>query len=191
MNMAERRPPGSFEQALGDFADDARRTEAQRGRQQLHDNAVVAGLSGSFHGSLVELAEIGTPIVLITRGGLHHRGAIVAVGSDVVALAPDAGGKRILISIRAIEAVRGRAAPKNRTADDSATGPSLAILLDEFAQDRARVALTTAGGHQLMGTLVAVGIDQVTLRLDGNIDLTNADQVTVALGSVDEAVIEP
>lgn len=193
MNMAERRPPPSqsFDEALGDFTDAARRSEAQLQRQQRHDNAIIAGLSGSFHGSLVDAAEIGSPVVLLTRRGMHHRGAVVAVGIDVVALAPDTEGKRILIALPAIEAIRGTTSTSSRAAAESPDGPTLGTLLDVFAQDRARVALTTAGGNQIMGTMLAVGVDQVTIRLDGGRDRNSAELMTVSLDAIDEAVIEP
>lgn len=193
MNMAERRPPPSqsFDEALGDFTDGARRSEAQLHRQQRHDNAIIAGLSASFRGSLVDAAEIGSPVVLLTRRGVHHRGAVVAVGSDVVALAPDTDGKRILIALDAIEAIRGTTSASSRGADDSADGPTLGSLLDEFAHDRARAALTTAGGNQVMGVLLAVGTDQVTIQLDGGRERNSAELMTVSLAAIDEAVIEP
>lgn len=195
MNMAERRPAPSqsFNEALSDFTDSARRTEAQLERRQRHDRAVLAGLSGTFRGALVEAAELGSPVVLVTRRGAHHRGAVVAVGDDVVALAPDIDGKRILLASRSIEAVRGRYSASTRSISETEgePGPTLGSLLDDFAHDRSRVALLTAGGNQLMGELIAVGADQVTIRLDGSSEIHKSEHMTVALTAIDEAVIEP
>ena len=182
----------SFDRALGDFADDSRREKAQQTRQQLSDHAILATLSGNFLGTLVELAESRSPIVLITRGGSHHRGAIVAVGTDVVALAPDLEGKRILLAIDAIEAIRGPGISTGRAVDDVSDGVDLAALLDQFGEDSSRVALLTSGANRLMGRILGVGVDQLTLRLDG-LDGQDgeADAVTVSLAAIDEVVIEP
>ena len=182
----------SFDRALGDFADVSRREQAQLNRQQLSDHAILATLSGNFLGTLIELAESRSPIVLITRGGSHHRGAIVAVGTDVVALAPDLDGKRILLATRAIEAIRGPGISTSRAVDDVSDGADLATLLDQFGEDSSRVALLTTGGNRLMGRILGVGVDQLTLRLDGFEGLEGeADAMTISLAAIDEVVIEP
>lgn len=174
-----------FDRALTDFTDTTRRRAAATERLQAADHAMVAGLSGSWFGTLVELAESGRPILAITRSGAHHRGAILAVGPTLVVLAPTLDGPRTLLRLPALEAVRESGDGRVRDADPPAMGPDLGSLLDEASEDRARVSIVTAGGNRFAGRILRVGIDQVTLRLDGQ-----HDALTIPLGRIDEAVID-
>ena len=175
----------AFDRALSDLTDDARREAARADRQERQDRAVVAGLSATFLGTLVELCESNAPVVLVTVGGSHHRGVISLVGADVVVVATSAGHQRSLLAPAAIEAIRELGPGHSRAVHAIDDGPRMGELLDELAVDR-RVAIGTIGGNRFMGRLLRVGVDQVTLQLDGE-----RDALTVPLAAIAEAVIDP
>ena len=174
-----------FDRALTDFTDASRRRAAASERLQAADHAVVSGLSGNWFGTLTELAETGRPVLTITRSGAHHRGVVLAVGPNLVVLAPSLDGPRTLLHLRAVEAVRESGDGHVRSSPAPSVGPDLGSLLDEASEDRARVSIVTAGGNRFAGRILRVGEDQVTLRLDGE-----HDALTVPLDRIDEAVVE-
>lgn len=170
--------------ALTNFTDGTRRDEARRARQTRTDQAVVDGLSGTFRGTLVDLAEARRPLTILTRSGAHHRGVISTVGADVVVVGDASNPQRLLIAIEAIEGLRAPHLGRGRASNHS-SGPHLADLLDSVFDSGQRAALTTRGGNRLMGVVDHVGEDQVTLRLDGD-----SDTVVVAISSIDEVAVE-
>ena len=175
----------AVDRALIEFTDDARRDLGRRSRIERSDREVVAGLSATFLGTLVELSETAAPAVFITSAGTHHRGLVAAVGRDVVVLRSGADGRRTLLAPAAIEAVRETRNLRSRDISTIAAGPRLGDLLDQLAEDGGRVTITTFGGNRFMGSLMAVGADQVGLRLDGENDV-----LTIPLASIAEAVTE-
>lgn len=178
-----RRSP--VDRALVDFTDDARRDLLRRDRQERHDRQVVAELSGTFLATLIDLSETAAPTVLITGSGTHHRGTVAAVGPDVVVLQSVGDRRRILVAPAFVEAVRRPRRNQPRDAPVVAEGPRLGELLDDMAGERTRIVITTFGGNRFVGTLLAVGLDQVDLRLDGE-----GEALTIPLAAIAEAVID-
>ena len=174
----------SFDKQLNDLTDDARRTEAARERLNRSDRALAAALSGTFAGTLTELAETQAPVSVLTRSGNSIRGTVLALGPDVVVMAPAEGQNRILVRRLAIEALVEQGPGHDRQVDAISSGPELAELLDEYSVDQDRLAVTMSTGNRLMGAVQRVGIDQMTLRLDGD-----ADTVTVPLHAIDQVVL--
>lgn len=170
--------------ALTDFTDGTRRDEARRNRQTLADQAVVDGLSGTFRGTLVDLAEARRPLTILTRSGAHHRGVISTVGLDVVVVGDTTNPRRLLLAIDAIEGLRAPHLGRGRTTADVA-GPHLADVLDSVFDSGQRAAITTRGGNRLMGVVDHVGQDQLTLRLDGD-----SDALIIAISGIDEVAVE-
>lgn len=183
-----RRSP--VDRALVDLTDDARRDLIRRDRQDQHDRLVVAELSGTFLGTLIDLSETTAPAVVITGAGTHHRGTVATVGPDVVvmqsvAMHSPGDRRRILISPAFVEAVRRPHHDRPRDTSVTAEGPRLGELLDDMAGARTRIVVTTFGGNRFTGTVLSVGVDQVELRLDGE-----GDGLTIPLAAIAEAVTE-
>ena len=176
----------AIDRALVEFTDGARRDRSRRSRQEHLDRRVVAELSGTFLGTLVDLLESGAPAVFVAGSGVHHRGIVAAVGRDVIVLRPPGDTRRILLAPAFVEAIRRPEPARPREGPVVADGPGLGSLLDDMAGDRPRISVTTFGGNRFMGTLRAVGEDQIEMKLDGG-----GDSMTLALPAVAEAVVEP
>ncbi|MGI9605812.1 MAG: hypothetical protein ACR2P0_06700 [Acidimicrobiales bacterium] len=170
------------ESDLERFADDARRAEAVRERAARADRRVLDGISSTFTGTLLELLESTQPTVLITSAGAQ-RGVISALGPDVIVLEMGAD-RRILVRTSAVEGVRHATPIAARETDAIASGPTLAELLDVWADEAPRVVVTSSAGTITAGVLERVGTDQLILRLDGEID-----RVTLQLSNVQQVVI--
>ena len=148
----------------------------------LLDEARAAGLAGersrarwlqqqaiesaTLIGTLVDLAESSVGVALAVVGGRRHDGRIVAIGSDVLALADrDA---IVLVRFGAVAAVR----PVPGAAVGAATGDrpaaldvGLAEVLGRIAPERPEVALALANGDAITGELIAAGVDVLTVRV--------------------------
>ena len=168
------------------FADEARRGEARRTRIERSDRAVAAELSATFVGTLVELAELGRPVVIVTGAGSHHRGRIAGVGADVIVVQRETDGRRVLLAPAAIDAIRESSPGHRRPVDDAPRSPRLADVLDELSTDGARLAVVTAGGNRFMGRAQHVGVDQLVIGLDGD-----GDSLTLPLAAIFEVAVEP
>lgn len=175
-----------IDRALTDFTDDARRDQVRRTRQEQADREVVAGLSATFLGTLVELSESRSTAVFVTVAGAHHRGIVAALGPDVVVVVAPGEERRTLLAPAAIDAIREPRIGRSREGYSVRAGPRMGDLLDEVGRDGARVSVTTFGDNRFMGSLLSVGVDQMSLRLDGE-----SDVLTIPLGSIAEAVVGP
>jgi len=174
----------SFDKNLTAMTDDARRAEAIRARQQRADREVAAALSGTFAGTLVELAETGSPVNIRTRSGSAIRGVVEQLGPDVVVVAQSDGSHQVLVRRLAIETLIEQGSGHDRHHEPADEGPKLAELLDELSSRRERIAVTLSTGNHVMGSILRVGVDQVVLRLDGD-----ADTATVPLFAIDQVVL--
>ena len=141
-------------------ADDAadRRVQEQWARAQAEDEATLASV-------LAGLVERRAPVAVHVRTGSTVRGTAVGLGNDYLALAH--GGQLSLFPAAAIEWVRpdgggGPAAFSDRAAP---TG-SLAGILGHVVEERLAVRVATST-ESLVGELVAVGADVLTLRPSG------------------------
>ena len=174
----------NFDARLAELADEARRTEAIQARRQHDDRKLAAALSGTFAGTLTEIAETGAPVTVQMRTGGIVRGQIVSLGPNVVVLRVNESSLTVLSRL-AIEGLREVGAGHDRMIDVIDGGANLAEILDNYAQGGRRVAFTLSTGNIMMGRIDRVGIDQVVIRLDGDgesmtIPLTAVDQVTVS-----------
>jgi hypothetical protein len=173
-------PWHSLERWIADGAvDEAARARARRGwlREQ-------AAASTTFVAVLADLADRGRPVLVHSTTGVRHRGRIAALGADFVALSTDHGAL-VLLSHDAITAVRSEPGdPPMRSMRAPELGLSLAQVLAELGEDRPRVAVSTDGTTQLAGELISVGVDVMTVRLDGDARAT----VYVPLSAVREVM---
>ena len=174
----------SFDKNLAEISDDARRAEAVRLRQQRSDRSLAAALSGTFAGTLLELAETRAAVSIRTRSGDSIHGIVTGVGPDVVIVSAGGAQQRIVLRRLAIEAIVEQGPGHNRTVEHIDTGPELAQILDEVSAERERIALTLSTGNRIAGTILRVGIDQIALRLDGD-----EDTLTVPLFAIDQVVL--
>ena len=129
-------------------------------RQQAADEAAFAGL-------LADLAEGGETCVLTTAGARLHRGRVVAVGADFVAVRAD-GGRTTVVALHSVAVVRpeGERPIVPSAAPDQPPGLTLAGLLARAVADRPRVQVQLRDGDALVGELRSMGVDVVTLAPD-------------------------
>lgn len=148
------------------FTDDTRASiEAaeRRRRTSLHQQATE---EGTFAGILLDLAERTVPVAVGTTGGRTLRGAIAAIGRDVIALRA-ANGAVALVAIRALATVRAEpgSVPSigDRVLDETTT---LLGHLAGLAPDRPTVSIRTVTGETVAGTLRTVGLDVLVVRVE-------------------------
>lgn len=173
-----------------DLADDAAHEAAVRARAQERSLRERAAETAGFVGTLRDLAERRVGVVVGSRSGRVHRGVLVGVAEDHVAMRLPAG-QVVALAAAAVTTVR----PEPGVAMAAATGDreraqdrTLLELLDRAAGERRRVALAVAGATDaLQGTLVAVGEDVCSLRLDSH----DRSMVYVHADAVLEVVVEP
>jgi hypothetical protein len=143
-------------------------------RQQAAEGATLTGL-------LVDLAEQHASVSLRTVAGTVHRGQVLAVGVDFVAMATREGALT-LVALPAVASLRAPDARVTRAETDRAPGPlDLGEVLAGAAAERPRVRVVT-GDEQVVGELRAAGLDVLTIRTDGHPPAA----VYVALPSVSE-----
>jgi hypothetical protein len=146
---------------------DARVADAAGRRSRERWLREVAAQEATMAGVLLDLAERRTAVALDTGAGRSHRGVVVAVGVDFVALQLRSGAE-VLVALRAIAAVRLLAGEDVATGDrGDATGITLVEVLSTMAAERTRVLLVTRG-EPVSGELRSAGRDVVTVRTDAD-----------------------
>jgi len=174
-----------FDAGLEALNDAARREEAARARQQREDRQLAAALSGTFAGTLVELAETGSIVTVQTRTGATIRGEITGLGPDVVMVRITDDSHAVLRRL-SIEGLREPTVGHDRHVEEITEGPELAEILDDYSNDGQRLAFTLSTGNRIMGHVDRVGLDQVIITLDGA-----GDTMTIPLFAIDQVVISP
>lgn len=179
----EREIRGGFDSGLTALTDEARRAEAVAARQRRSDRKLSAALSGTFSGTLTELAETGAAVTVHLRSGHAVRGSLEALGPDIV-IVSTGDATHAVVSRLAIEGIRESGAGHDRMVDSIESGPDLAQILDTYGEGHKRIAVTLSTGNQVMGRVDRVGLDQLVLRLDGD-----GDSMTVPLFAIDQVVL--
>lgn len=160
-----------FLRALDHLVADAVAEEAARERSQERVLRSVAAAEASFAGVALDLAEQAVTVVARSSAGRQHRGRVLAVGRDFVVLR-DGAKPPVFLALAALSSLRpqpgwsegsdasgGRAAPLD---------VSLGALLAGLAGDRPRVQVVAAGDEPVAGELRSVGLDVLSVRLDGD-----------------------
>jgi hypothetical protein len=153
-----------------ELADEAVHEAALRARAEERTRHLTATELATWIGTLRDLAEARRTITVHTAGGRAHRGRIVAVGVDHVALE---AAHRVTVLLRrtTIRVVRPdpeQPAPAATGDRDQAQDRTLVEALERLVDRGGRVVLMLEGAAQpLTGRLVAVGEDVLTLRVDG------------------------
>jgi hypothetical protein len=130
----------SFGERLTRWAADARADEAlvRRDREALLRRA--AGESTSLVGVLLDVAEGGRAVLVVTSSGRRHRGVVDVVGTDFVALRTEAA--LVLLPLAALTAVHADSVAATDREDEPAFGFAEALAL--LAEDRPHVLVVTA-----------------------------------------------
>jgi hypothetical protein len=134
----------------------------------------AAVTDATLSGVIVDLAERGETVALRTVQGRTLTGRMTLVARDAVAI--ESGMGVSYVKLDRVTAVRR--APGLRADEPSGDRPpprstSLAALLADLAPQRPRVDLVLAGEPALaVGELRAVGVDVLTVRLDGEPPVT-------------------
>jgi hypothetical protein len=157
--------------ALGRWAADERGAEAGRQRSRERWLRQRATGSATFTGILTDLAEGGAEVV-VTTAARAWSGAVVGVGRDFCVLEDRAGGG-ILVALAAVISVvaAGDGRRPGRVGDPSGerTAPIGLRLIDALgvlAGERIPVLVSLGPDHQIIGELIAVGSDVVTVRVE-------------------------
>jgi hypothetical protein len=157
----------AFGSRLERWAADARVADAAGQRSRERWLREVAAQEATLAGVLLDLGERRTTVALDTAAGRSHRGIVVCVGADFVALQLSSGAE-VLVALSAIAAVRLVAGEDLATGDRAdATGLTLVEVLSTMAAERTRVLLVTRG-EPVSGELRSAGLDVVTVRTDAD-----------------------
>lgn len=181
-------PGDSFLEDLARWAADERASEDARSRTQERALRQAAEQEATFAGVLVDLAERGDVVLVGLASGRSHRGPLLAVGRDFVALR-DPHGQPVFLALSAVTDVR--LLPGARAGDTTGSArlddrSSMAAVLAGLAGEGRRVRVGTWGDVMgVAGELRAVGTDVVTLRLDTRPPTT----VYLRLEAVSEVVL--
>ena len=160
-----------FLRSLDHLVADAVAEEAARERSQERMLRTIASSEATFAGVALDLAEQGVVVVVRAASGRSHRGRVLAVGRDFVVLR-DGAKPPVFLASWAVSSVRPQ--PGFSEGGDSSGGRaapldvSLAALLAGLAGERPRVQVAAAGDEPVAGELRSVGLDVLTIRLDGD-----------------------
>jgi hypothetical protein len=169
------------------FLDEVRADEMARARSRQRWLWQQTTEEARFTGTLVDLLECEAPVNVRTAMGRVHHGTIAAVGLDFCVLRTTTGVDRYL----ALDAL-GWVQPAE-PASPSATGDrpapldlGLAELFGHLVNDRPRMLVFVRGDSEpIAGELRAVGVDVLTLRVDG----TERGTCFVPTAAIVEAVV--
>lgn len=142
------------------------------------------GLSGNFLGSLVELAETGAPVAILTRTEATVRGIVAEVGTDSIVLRTATSANDVLLRTAAIEGLLETGSGHDRHVEAASQGASLVDLLDRYSEPNERIAVTTSSGNIVSGRVLRIGEDQLLVVLDGH-----GDTMTIPVDAIDQAVM--
>ena len=176
-----------FLASLDHVVADAVAEEAARERSQTRVLRQIAEEEATFAGVALDLAERSASVVARTSSGRVHRGRVLAVGRDFVVLRDGAGPPAVL-AMSALSSLRpqpGSASVDTAGGRGAPLAVGLAALLVGLAAERPRVQVSAVGDEPLAGQLRSVGVDVLTVRLDGDTGL----RAHVRLGAVTEVLL--
>lgn len=152
---------------------DAIAAEAARDRSRERMLRRAAQEEATFSGALCGLAESQERVSVRLSTGRTHRGVVAGVGRDFFVVA-DVDAPTVVIASWATTVLRPASRRWSLATDvadarGAAVEVSLRGLLARLAEERPLVQVGVAGTDApLRGTLVSVGEDVVTVRLDGD-----------------------
>jgi hypothetical protein len=174
---------GLDDDATSRWLAEVRVEEAARTRLAVAEIQARRAEESTLAGALVELAERGEVIGLTMRSGRQHRGHVRLVGPDALVMALETR-QWLVARLGAVASLRSVQAPPVPGEAEPSTSSRFVRLAAALVEPGDWV-LVASGTATLGGSLVSVGTDVISLRLD------NGDQAYVALDSADEVSMRP
>ncbi len=171
---------------LLDLADDAARQLAVHARQEERDRRERAADLATWVGTLRDIAERRLLVAVTSGSGRVHRGSLIAIGIDHIALRQPAGSV-VFVASAAIRMVRPQpGSGVTATGDrEHAQDRTLAEALSRIAEERREVAIHLADVQDgLQGMVLGFGEDVLTLRLAG----PDRGVIYIPIGAVEEVL---
>jgi hypothetical protein len=154
-----------------DLSDEAAQLAAVHDRFERRERQQLAAELATWVGTLRDLSERELTVAVRTAGGRVHRGALIAVGRDHVALRL-LSGSLVLVALDAVRTVvpePGASAPVATGDREHAQDRTLIEALERHVEEVREVVVLLRDTHEpLSGTVLAMGEDVLTLRADGN-----------------------
>lgn len=167
---------------LGRFARDAAVDESAAERARGRGLRQASQADASLRGALTDLAERHAGVVVATRWGGNHPGALVALGDDIVTLVSPMGHLAV-IRLDAIATVRTHLPSAPQTRVEPVAGRDMAAVLSDLSTEREWVQLRCGSAPPVVGSLVAAGLDVVSVEVEGT------GTVLAAIEAVTEVVV--
>lgn len=166
---------------LTQWVAEARADEAAAARSRERWIRTAAAGDTTFAGLLVDLAERAASVVVHGIGARRHRGRVLGVGADFVAIESDAA-ELVLLALASVAAVRREASADALAGDrDVHLELTLADAAAALAGDRPRVLVVTMpSGEGFAGELRSAGRDVISLRLDGGASTAHVPVPSIA-----------
>jgi hypothetical protein len=151
--------------------DDARADAGAGARARERSLRRQAAEGATLAGTLLDLGEAAAALSLWTVAGRRHEGTLLAVGADFALLADR--GAHVVVRLDAVTVVRphpGHGA--GPASGDRATELDLTFteLLARLVDDRPEISIGADGAYAIAGTLEAVGVDVLTVRVSPGAD---------------------
>jgi hypothetical protein len=172
-----------------ELGDRARLTDEVASRTEQRSRLLRASEVATWAGTLEDLVERRSTVVIRLTGNRSYRGALVALGRDHVAVRTSSG-QVVLLSASSIRSVRPEpgavAAPATGDRERS-EGRTLAEVLERCIEEARRIVLGLDGVNELLaGEVIALGEDVVTFRVDAR----DHGVVYLPLGGIREIVVD-
>lgn len=152
-----------------ELGDRARLAEEVAARSERRSRLLRASEVATWAGTLEDLAEQRATVVISLAGGRTHRGALVAIGRDHVAVRIRAGQLALLATsaLRSVRLEPGAAAAPATGDRERSEGRTLAEVLARCSEESTRVVVGLEGVDDLLpGEVLALGEDVVTFRVE-------------------------
>lgn len=157
--------PDPIDRELRSLLDRSRADDAVAERRRRSALRRQAAESGTFVGSVIDLAEQGVIVTVVAGDGHHARGRIRSVGADFVGLV-DEGGDTVLVCLDSASMLRAEPGTARTLGDRSARAS--ATLMDVLVGETDReLAVRTIWNEAVTGTLESAGSDLLVLRSAG------------------------
>lgn len=172
-----------------ELADDAAHEAALRSWTQEREHTSRASRTATWIGTLRDLAERALEVSVTTASGRRHRGALVGLATDHLALRCE-GPRRVLVALAAVRVVRPEPGRRLGATTGHRSPPvdrTLADALDRCVEEGVQVTLVLDGVTEpLHGGPVSIGEDVLDLRLSAG----EPARVLLPLAAVVEVILD-
>jgi hypothetical protein len=164
---------GTWDGDLSRMISSVRADDARASRRRERTLRAAASAEATMAGVLLDLAEGRQQLTIRMTSGRHVRGSVELVALDAVALRTGAGLLTLLrldaiVWVRRVPGQAGEPAIEPAGDRPAARPATFAALAAGLAAERPHVSLAVTGEPSLLtGELRSVGVDVLTVRLDG------------------------